>query len=56
MYANAPRARLRAVKVKGLKKNLGGVLLSDTQVVVSGQRRTYSTLVSFVSWKGSILV
>ena len=56
MYANAPRARARAVKVKGLKKNLRRMLLSDARIVVSGQRKAYSTLVSMVSWKGSILV
>ena len=32
-YANAPRARARAVSVKGLKKNLSGVLLSGARIV-----------------------
>jgi len=32
-YANAQRARARAVSVKGLKKNLRGMLLSDARAV-----------------------
>ena len=55
-YANAPRARARAVNVKGLKKNLREMVLSDAQIVAFERRKAYSTLVSTVSWKGSILV
>jgi len=54
-YANAPRARARAVSVIGLKKNLkGGYCQGFGQC--PKRQKAYSTLVSIVSWKGSILV